>query len=644
MQDILSDFSIDDAVTQLAEISFYALALQVIGKVKSLGQHPHFLKLTPNMSDGESMNPIVKLAANALPGEKKYVLFAGAGVSKDAGIPTSWDLMMKTASLLYVAENKEANPILNKSQIEDWFLQSDYAKMEYAELMDILYPTQSGQQSFLREYLNGHPLGDSHRGIAELARREIIRAIITTNFDNYIEKALEEKKLDVQVISTDEDLEHSEPLIHCRSIRVYKPHGDLGRGKLKNTPRDIEKLSPVMEEELIRVLSEHGVIVLGYSGRDKGIQEVLSKRKSIYYPLFWVDPCMPNGEIEAILKSIGDTYIQCKGAGQFIADYIKLTEKIEGLAPGIGLGPTIFDIRRALSSPNEPIDAIFAEFLKNIFSRLQASKPDFTKFAERDDGIVQQINDGLKISYDFIEVALEAARYKNTNAIKKIYEFFGDGLKLYDIPDNFSGSFYRTDFDGYKFLVYEMFVSFIAALIKYNLWDNIPNLLEEGLLINRRREGGYVPYNYINEYIASLDQDRNNRLHSNRVSVTADFLMDRFSNSKLSELIEFQEFMEADYFIFIRAICHADDLKNLRRKDTWVPHSCIYLSQPPSYLLRAESKRFLETLASLSGCKEPDIFIEKLKMSSSLFRLFWPHGILHGPLAYFKFEKLGSWP
>lgn len=29
------------------------------------------------------MNPIVKLAASALPGEKKYVLFAGAGGGKN---------------------------------------------------------------------------------------------------------------------------------------------------------------------------------------------------------------------------------------------------------------------------------------------------------------------------------------------------------------------------------------------------------------------------------------------------------------------------------------------------------------------------------------------------------------------------------
>lgn len=444
------------------------------------------------------MDPIVKLAASAEPGEKKYVLFAGAGVSKDAGIPTAWDLMLNTASLLYFSDNKEADPKLDRCEIEDWFLKSEYANRQYAELMGLLYPNYPDQQAFLKKYLNGHELGESHRGIAELARRGIIRAIITTNFDHFIEKALEEKGLNVQVISNDEDLEKSEPLIHCKSIRIYKPHGDLGRGGLRNTPRDLEKLSPRMEEELIRVLSEHGVIILGYSGHDKDIQEVLSKRKTIYYPLFWVDPCAPNGEIETILKSIDYTYIQCKGASQFISDYIKFIEKLANLAPGIGPGPNIYDIRRALSSPSEPIEPLSIEFLNTIYKRLQGIKPDFTKFPERDDAIVQQINDGLKISYDFVEAAIEAARYKNAEAIKKIYEFFGEGLKLYDIPDDFShGSYYNTDFDGYKFLLHEMFVSFMTVLIKYNYWDTIRNLLEEGLLVNKKRDGGYVSFRNI---------------------------------------------------------------------------------------------------------------------------------------------------
>jgi len=592
------------------------------------------------------MDPIVRLAASASPGEKKYVLFAGAGVSKDAGLPTSWDLMMKTAGALWAADNRDDTSIIDASQLQEWFIKSDYSKMEYNELMDHIYPNYPDQQSFLKEYLSGKEPGLSHRGIAELARRKIIRAIITTNFDHYIERALEENGLETQVISNDDDLEKSEPLIHCKSIRIYKPHGDLGRGALKNTPKDLEKLSPKMEEELIRVLSEHGVIVLGYSGRDKSIQRVLAERNPIYYPLFWVDPRTPNGEIEAILKTIKYTYIPCKGAGQFIADYINFIEKLESLAPSIGLGPTLFEIRRALSSPIEPIEPIFMEFLNNIYRRLQGTKPDFTKFDEHDEAIIQQINDGLKISYDFIEVAIEAAKYKNILAIKKIYEFFGEGLKLYDIPDDFSGSYHTTDFDGYKFLLQEMFVSFIATLIKYNHWDIIQNLLSEGLLVNKKREGGYASFSEINTYISSLDIERNNRLNQNprRMSITADLFKERFNNLKLAELIEFQEFMESDYFIFIRTLCHASDPLKPQRKEIWIPHSSVYLTRPPSYIIKAESKKFLEILTNSLGCSKLEMFVDRLKKSSKLIHNIWQSGFYSGPLIYYDFEKLGTWP
>jgi len=459
---------------------------------------------------------------------------------------------------------------------------------------------------------------------------------------NSYEKALEEKRLDIQVISNDEDLEKSEPLIHCKSIRIYKPHGDLGRGALRNTPRDLERLSPGMENELIRVLSEHGVIVLGYSGRDKSIQNVLAKRNPIYYPLFWIDLCAPSEEVDAILKTIGYTYIQCKGAGQFIADYIKFVENLENMAPNAVIGPTIFDLRRALSSPGEPVEGLFMEFLSNIYISLQGIKPDFEKFSERDEAIIQQINDGLKISYNFLEAAIEAAKYKNVDAIKKIYEFFGDGLKLYDIPDDFSESFYRTDFDGNKFLLQEMFVSFIAVLIKYNRWDIIHSLLDEGLLINKKRDGGYVSFRNINAVIHSLDTDRNNRLNLGRSSVTADILMARFTNTRISELIRFEEFMEADLFLFIHTVCHESD--PLKAHNIWYPFSSIHMDRPPGYIIKAESKRFLEILSNSCGCANTNEFVNRLKISSDLIHRMWSRAFYFGPLTYYNFEKMGTWP
>jgi len=583
------------------------------------------------------MNPIVKLAASALPGEKKYILFAGAGVSKDANIPTAWDLMLKTAGLLYAADSDVVDPNVD---LEEWFIRSKYAQMEYSELIEKIYPNYPGQQDFLKEYLNNYEIGQAHRGIAELARRGVIRAVITTNFDHYIEKALEEKELEKQVISTDEDLKSSEPLIHCKSVRIYKPHGDLGHGALKNTPKDLEKLSPLMEKELTRVLSEHGVMVLGYSGRDKGIQKIFEERSYSYYPLFWVNLSPPEGEIEGILKTKAYTYIPCTGASQFINDFLQLLERLKDLAPTIGSGPTISDLKYALSSLREPVAPLYSEYLKNIFSELERTKTDFSRFAEYDEAIFTQIKEGIPISYRFIEAALLASKYSNIDAIEAIYNFFGNALKLYDVPDGFSGSYRPTDFDGYKFLVYEMFVSFIAALIKYDNWEIIGNILADDLFVEKRYRSGYVSFTRLSCYLQSLNDYRNQRLDLRRASVMGDLLKERFTQSELADLITHKEFLEADYLLFMRTVCHEDNIESLLK--VWFPQSCIWLDRPPSYIVKAESKRFLDKMIKATGFKKSEEFIEIFKKNHFAFTKFFRKTWKDDPIEFFDVDKFGT--
>jgi len=583
------------------------------------------------------MNPIVKLIANAQPGEKRFVLFAGAGVSKDAGIPTAWNLMLKTVSLLYAAENEKRVDKETTKNIDyaKWFLNSDYAEMTYPKLIKELYPTHPEQQNFLQKYLSGKKPGTVHELIAELARRGIIRAIITTNFDHYIEDALEEKGLDIQVISTDEDLKNSEPLIQCKKIRIYKPHGDLGKGMLRNTPADLEKLSEPMESELVRVLSEHGVMILGYSGQDKDIQRIFDKRNYNYYQLFWINPNPPDGEIKNILEKKGYVPIHCEGASQFLKRFFELAEGMEQIAPSFESGPTVFDLENALSS-NEQGDSLYLDFLKGTFKKIEQTKPDFSKFEYPDDGIVDQIDKGINISHSFIDAALLASRHNNSEVIKTMYNFFGEFLKLYKPV---TGGPYRSiDYDGFKFLTYEMFVSFIASLIKYNRWETLGNLLSEKLFVDYPNSPGYRSFTFISAYIKSLNEIRNKRLDLRRASVMADFLKDRFTQTKLSELISHKEFVEADYFLFIRSAFHGEDTSYL-----YNPRSCLYLDWVPKYILRAESKRFLDKLSKASGLKDSEEFKEKFKerhgiiSKYSQIEAFWSD-----PIWSCDLDKLGS--
>ena len=584
------------------------------------------------------MNPLVTLTASALPGEKKYIVFAGAGISKDAGIPTSWDLMVKTASILYSSETDKIDSTID---LEKWFIDSKYSKISYSKIMELIYPKTADQQSFLRQFLGRYQVGKSHKGIAELVRRGIIRAIITTNFDNYIEKALEEIGLETQVISTIEDLRNSEPLIHCKAIRIYKPHGTLDRGLLKNTPKDLEKLNAHMEDELVKILSEHGVIILGYSGRDPSIIEVIKKQECKHYPSFWVNLNIPDGEIKEILDRKGYIFITCTGAGQFINDFISLQDKIKSLGPEVGKGPTINELEKLLSEKSELVLPTYKEFLKNIYNDLTSTKPDLSKFINIDEAIIDQIRNGKSITYSFIESVLLASKYNNLEAINSIYDYFGSALKLYDIPDGFSGKYNILEFDGYKFLIYEMFVGFIASLIKFDRWEKIGGLLSRDIFIEKRKSK-FVSVPYISQYVKSLDEIRDSRLKLNRISVTADMINDRFTQENLSELISHKEFLEADYFLFIRTLTHSKDLSSLR--DVWCPRSCIYLNYPPGYIVKSESKSFANKIIEATGYNSYDLFFKELESRHNLFEEYFKQkfSFIDSPLNGFDFTKIAT--
>jgi hypothetical protein len=511
--------------------------------------------------------------------------------------------------------------------------------MSYSELIEKLYPTYPAQQDFLQQYLGSGKPGKVHELIAELARRGIIRAIITTNFDHYIEDALKEKGLDIQVIFTEEDLTNSEPLIQCKKVRIYKPHGDLGKGMLRNAPADLERLPQQIEDELVRDLTEHGVMVLGYSGRDKDMQRVFERRNYNYYQLFWINPKPPEGEMKNILESKGYEYIECTGASQFLESFFDLLERVNEIAPPIGSGPTVFDLENAFYSNKIVVVALFSDFLARIFKDLEQTKPDFSKFAEMDDAIVDQIKKGLQISYDFISAGLLAIKYNNLEVIKAIYNSFGNFLKLYKPPT--TGSYRLIDYDGFKFLTYEMFVSFIVGLIKYERWEVIDDLLSADLFVDKGYDSGYKSFARVSEGMQSLDEIRNKRLLLKKASVVTEFIKSRFSESKLFELITFKEFVEADYFLFVRSVCNVKDINDFY--NIWYPQSFLYLKWVPKYIAMAESKAFLDKLSKAVGFDNSEEFKVKFKERHGKIIKYSAWGLpWDDPLRNYDFDKLGS--
>ena len=119
-----------------------------------------------------------------------------------------------------------------------------------------------------------------------------------------------------------------------------------------------------------------------------------------------------------------------------------------------------------------------------------------------------------------------------------------------------------------------------------------------------------------------------------------DMLKERFTNSQLSQLLSHKDFLEADYFLFMRTVCHNGNPQYLH--DVWCPRACVFLDRAPSYIIKAESKRFLASMLPATGFGDDTSFKENLIKKHGAFGKFFRSGWQDDPLEDFDLNKLGT--
>lgn len=140
--------------------------------------------------------------------KKKVILFAGSGVSSGLGLPTSKELLQELATGLGIATN-------------------DFVTMgEFRELAEY-YLLEKGSLAGLRDYWDGEW---HHEGIDITSSRVhdfIVRLdfpiIYTTNYDRWLERAFDARRVPYTKIVTVKDLLNIKPL----ATQIVKFHGDF---------------------------------------------------------------------------------------------------------------------------------------------------------------------------------------------------------------------------------------------------------------------------------------------------------------------------------------------------------------------------------------------------------------------------------
>ncbi len=223
--------------------------------------------------------------------DQKVVFFLGAGVSYTSGLPLGNTLRDLLLMKLY--------PDYPSFKQAEEFRKSFY--LDYPEQHEVtleMVLQQLGQRlgcqgiiDFLVPFFNNIKEPTlSHQLIASLAKKKFISLVLTTNFDNLLEEALQREEIDFKVISDRDAYALNQK---GNVFTIWKLHGDLKQPQsLCVTQKDVIQFPVEKRNALYKIFQNYSIVFLGYSMRDPDVKEVINEVpvKEKKYGFFWIDP------------------------------------------------------------------------------------------------------------------------------------------------------------------------------------------------------------------------------------------------------------------------------------------------------------------------------------------------------------------
>jgi DNA-binding NarL/FixJ family response regulator len=202
--------------------------------------------------------------------------------------------------------------------------------------------------------------------------------------------------------------------------------------------------------------------------------------------------------------------------------------------------------------------------------------------------IFTAIDASTSVVEEFATLALSAAGADDRAAVSTLYHSLEPLLERYG-PPTATRRFDHRDFDYFRFLGHELLVTLIAALLREGRWRAVGDLLDERFAVTHAA-GSHAPrlvtFGYASELVESLDELANKR---GVLSVHAELLESRRRS------IPFDEFVAADYFLFLRGEIAPDAVP--QQGFEWRPWSTAHLRTLPRFLHDAIELRVAEQLA-----------------------------------------------
>jgi len=278
------------------------------------------------------IDPILSLAFGMHSKKGAYALLLGSGVSRSAGVPTGWEVVLDLARKLAAMKGEDCEP-----DPAAWFQKAFDAEPDYDKLLHTVAKLPAERSQLLKSYFE--PTNEereqglkapteAHKAIARLILHGYVRVIVTTNFDRLLEQALQGLGITPTLISTPDAVEGALPLIHT-NCTIVKIHGDYVDTRIKNTPSELFRYDKRLDRLLDSIFDEFGLVVCGWSADwDAALRAALERCKSHRFGTFWAIRGKVTDAAELLINQRRADTIKIQDANAFFQE---LEEKLMAL-------------------------------------------------------------------------------------------------------------------------------------------------------------------------------------------------------------------------------------------------------------------------------------------------------------------------
>ncbi|MCU1128416.1 SIR2 family protein [Stenotrophomonas maltophilia] len=231
-------------------------------------------------------------------GVPNYALLLGAGCSVSSGVRSAAELTEIWRQEVFkrhwpneVYEPEVAKTNLTKSS-GGWY----NPIREYSSLFEKNFDLPRQRRIFVETEVSGKSPNLGYAYLMRLVDKGFLNTIFTTNFDDLVNEAFFQFS-DTRPMLCAHDSSISSITITSKRPKVIKLHGDYLFDDIKSTVRETESLEENTRKKFIEFGREFGLVVVGYSGGDRSIMDVLHYllRSEDYFKhgIYW---CLRKGD------------------------------------------------------------------------------------------------------------------------------------------------------------------------------------------------------------------------------------------------------------------------------------------------------------------------------------------------------------